>query len=210
MITYRQSAGRFLSLAAVLAFGATGARAASFSNGSFEVGTDPGAGFIPLSAGDADISDWTIGGAGVDYIGGYWEAAEGERSVDLSNLAAGWVEQTFDTTAGELYEVLFDLAGNPEGGPTIKSLMVTAGADSAGYSFDITGKTNASMGWETKVFSFTALGASSTLRFTSLDETPFGPAIDNVRVAVVPEPASLAMAGIGALAVTVLARRRRA
>lgn len=197
-----------LALAGALAIGG-GARAASFSNGGFEMGTDPGGSFISLNAGSTDITGWDIGGAGVDYIGGYWMPSQGERSVDLSQLSAGWVEQAFDTTAGTFYVVLFDLAGNTDGGPTVKTVRVTAAADSANYTFDTTGMSRASMGWVTMSFTFQATGASTTLRFTSLDETPFGPALDNVRVNAVPEPASLAMAGVGAVCVVGLARRRR-
>lgn len=201
---------RLLSLAAAVALCGSTTRAASFTNGSFESGLNPGS-FLSVSAGDPFITGWSVGGAGVDYVGTYWQAAQGERSVDLSQLNAGWIEQTFDTTANTVYEVLFDIAGNPDGPPTIKGLLATAAADSQAYTFDVTGHSKPAMGWETRSFLFTATGTSTTLRFAGLATTPYGAAIDNVRIHanVVPEPASLALTGLGAAGLAFSLRRRR-
>ena len=51
------------------------------------------------------------------------------------------------------------------------------------FSFDITGKSEANMGYVTKEFTFLATGDSTTLEFASTT-TPsgYGPVIDNVRV----------------------------
>ena len=100
-----------------LALGAgNSAQAASFTNGSFELGTDPGS-FSTVFQGDgATITGWLVGGpsgASVDYIGSYWEAADGSRSVDLSGTSDypdglikwGEISQTFDTISGQTYRV---------------------------------------------------------------------------------------------------------
>ena len=114
----KQLAG--LGLVAVLC-GA--AHAAPFQNGSFETGPTPG-GYVTLTAGDTQITGWTVTGNSVDYIGSYWPAADGSRSLDLSGNAAGGVAQAFDTVAGHTYRVGFALAGNPDCAPTVKTVQV--------------------------------------------------------------------------------------
>jgi len=180
--------------------------AAPLTNGSFELGTDPGPSFLSLSAGNSDITGWSIDGT-VDYISGYWNASDGGRSIDMNGNSAGAVYQTFATSAGQTYNVSFDLAGNPDLGPSLKRLRATVDGYSGDYAFDITGVTRPNLGWVTYQFSFVADG-SSTLRFESLDAGFCGPTLDNVVVeaAPVPEPASMAVLAIGLGAI---ARRRR-
>jgi choice-of-anchor C domain-containing protein len=162
-----------------------------------------------------------VGGAGVDYIGTLWQAGEGNRSVDLSAFAAGSLSQSVTgLTIGESYVLTFLMAGNPVG-DVIKDLRVTVGGVTADFTFDITGRTFANMGWSGRSLTFTATSTSTTLTFLSLENNPFGPAIDNVALnvagvppdpAAVPEPTSLALlgAGVGGLAVRALRRRKAA
>ena len=97
----------------------------------------------------------------------------------------GTISQVLTTTPSSMYEVLFDLAGNPDGLPTIKHLQVSvdnAASTTQLYTFDITGKSDTAMGWQTdNVFDFTASSGSTTLTFTSQDVGGFGPVLDNVR-----------------------------
>jgi choice-of-anchor C domain-containing protein len=173
------AAGLFaLSTSAALAAG-------PFSNGSFETGIAPGV-FTTLAAGDStSIPAWLVSAGTVDYIGSYWTAADGTRSLDLSGNAPGAVSQTFTTTAGVTYHVTFALSGNPAGPPTVKTLTVDAGGTPTAYSFDTAAATNtlADMKWATMTFTFTASSATTTLTFTSTTAGFFGPALDNVRVA---------------------------
>ena len=121
---------------------------------------------------------WIVTGSSIDYINYYWVASNGSKSLDLNGSNAGGVTQTFDTIAGKSYQVNFDLAGNPGGEPTVKTLAVTAPNFSQNYSFDVTGHGVSSMGWTTKSFIFTASGSSSTLGFTSTtSNSGSGPAI---------------------------------
>ena len=186
-------------------------QAASFTNGSFELGPNS-AGFITLNTGSTAIPGWLVLGDSIDYGSG-WQASDGTRSVDLSGQGPGRIQQSFDTILGATYQVLFDLAGNPGGAPTEKLLRVNAtGNTNQDYSFDTTGKTFTAMGWQTLTYNFTATSPSTTLLFTSLTNTPFGPALDNVRVGTgggtpvtpvtpVPTPALLpGLIGLGAAA----------
>jgi choice-of-anchor C domain-containing protein len=165
--------------------GTTASALAPLTNGSFETGTDPGS-YATLSAGDSTtINGWTVSTGSVDYIGNYWQAADGARSIDLSGNTAGAIQTTIPTVAGHDYTVTFDLAGNPDGGPAVKTLKVTtnAGASSAKtYTFDTTGKSISAMGWTGKTYTFTAPSSNTTVTFASQDNTAYGPALDNVAV----------------------------
>jgi choice-of-anchor C domain-containing protein len=189
-------------------------------NGSFESGTFSGGEFDTLGAGSPNLTGWTVGGNGIDWIGSYWQPSQGNRSVDLNALNTGSLSQTFATTAGVIYKVTFDMAGNPDGGPAVKTLTVGATGNAAQtYSFDTTGDSRPSMGWEGKTYFFTATGALTTLTFTSTTTAnsgnsgfpfAFGPALDNVSVTATPEPVSLVLFGgllVGGAAVV---RRRMA
>ena len=149
-------------------------------NGSFEDGTDPGS-YVTLNPGDTDITDWTIVSGTVDYIGTYWTAFEGSRSIDMSGTEAGSISQTFTTVVGATYEVTFDMAGNPDGEQGMKTMDVMAtGGSTQDYSFDTTGKTTGDMGWLPKVYEFTATETDTELTFISTTDSAYGPALDNV------------------------------
>lgn len=192
-------------------------QAAFFSNGSFENGPITPAGtFTVLSGGNStSITNWVVTGNSVDWINTYWMPSHGKLSLDLSGNRAGGIQQTFDTVAGTLYNVTFDLAGNPDGPPPpVKSVDVLAtGGVTSNYTFDTTLTTTANMGWVTKSYSFTATGPSTTLSFTSLNNSPYGPALDNVTVSAanaVPVPAGmlLALTGLPMVGVVGWFRRR--
>ena len=179
------------------------------TNGGFEVGAfDPGV-FTTVFAGSTDITGWTIGPHSVDYIGTYWQASEGARSIDLSGNQPGSVAQTITTVAGVTYKVTFDLAGNPDAGPVLKALAVSSVGPSQNFFFNTTGASHGDMNWTASSFTFTANAASTTLMFASATQDAFGPALDNVSVSAIPEPATWAMMIIGFGAVGAVARRRR-
>lgn len=196
------------------------------TNGSFELGTNPGV-FTPLTKGSTAITGWAVGGAGIDYIGTYWEAADGVRSLDLSgstpgknNNYNGTVSQAFDTVAGKTYEVSFYLAGNPDNLPLLKT-VVTRANDNTDPSSDplelynssftvVPGvNTRENMGWQRYSFRFVADSNSSKLTFESGVNSAYGAALDNVSAMAVPEPAVWGMMIAGFGVVGFQSRRRR-
>lgn len=207
-------------LAAAAMFGvAASAGAVTLINGSFELGTDPGAGFSTEAAGSTAITGWTVGGFGVDYIGGYWMASEGVRSIDLSALNAGSVSQSLDTIIGNDYTVTFDLSGNPDAGVGNKlSVISVSGSVPNVVTYTVgAGNSREDMNWETFAYTFTAFSTKSQLTFASAEFNPFGPALDNVSVldngggigATVPEPTTWAMLVIGFGFIGLSVRNRR-
>ena len=155
------------------------------SNGSFEAGTFTANPFDTLPAGSTALTDWTIDSGSIDWVGSYWQAADGSRSIDLNGNETGAISQTLTTTIGNTYVVTFSLSGNPDGPPTAKMLTVGAtGAPTAPYTFDTAaaGNTLANMKWVEQTYSFLATSSSTVLSFTSTIAGPWGPALDNVNV----------------------------
>ena len=200
------SIARLLTLLGALSAGAL-AHAAPFQNGSFETASlDPGT-FTTLGLNNSQITGWTVSGGNIDYIGTYWQAAQGNRSIDLAGDTLGTIRQTFDTQVGWLYTVQFAMAGNTDGDPAPKLLKVVAGDEDGQFSFDQSGKSRSNMGWLDYSFQFTADTAQTTLSFSALNGACcYGAALDNVRITAqpgsVPEPASallvgLSLAGLG-------------
>jgi choice-of-anchor C domain-containing protein len=209
-----------LAIAAATSIGlCSSANAAFFQNGSFELGIANIGQFTTLNAGDnASITGWTVGTGNIDYIGTYWTSVDGNRSLDLNGLVPGSIFQTFDVVTGQTYQVTFDIAGNPAGGPTLKTLTTSTNETIVLPSFNTTGKTLANMGWTPVSFNFTATGPTETLTFLSTTTTDsgvnglptaFGPALDNVSVTAVPEPSTWAMMILGFLGVGLASYRRK-
>ncbi len=170
-----------------LTFGLTNATTfPDFQNGDFSSAINPGP-YKTLTSGDStSIPYWTVTSGSVDYIGTYWKAPTGTtRSLDMSGNDAGSISQTFSTLPGRSYEVTFDLSGNPDGTRGTKTLEVVAGNSSAkDYYFNTETKNNTegNMMWETNTYDFTAASDSTTLTFTSLTYTAYGPALGNVKL----------------------------
>jgi len=193
--------------ATVLAWGGS-AGAYPIVNGSFEDGPAVGS-FVTLYSGDTSINGWVVaaGSISIDYIGSYWTASDGVRSIDLAGDTDGAIAQTLSTVPGTTYRVNFDLAGNPDNSNKIKHLQVSAGGNVQDYWFDATGYTRSNMGWTEQVFFFTALDYSTTLQFASIGNNAWGPALDNVRLSPVPLPAAVWLLGSGLIGLVGLRRR---
>ena len=202
----------FASAALACILAAAPANAAIVTNGSFELGTNPGAFTTVNAINGSAITGWTVSGGSVDYIGTYWNASNGVRSIDLSGNNPGTISQTLTGLHNNgRYLLTFDLAGNTDGAPTIKTVNVSAGTGSQSFTFDTSGHNRSSLGWTTQTLSFFATGTTATLTFASpLNESPgfYGPALDNVQVSAVPEPSTWAMMLVGFMGLAFLSRRK--
>jgi choice-of-anchor C domain-containing protein len=187
----------FVAVAA-MAMLPTSAQAAEIINGSFEQGgvTNP---FGTVTGGNnSTITGWTVLGNSVDFIGNYWQAAQGTNSIDLNGSGQGGIAQTFNTVANQAYAITFFLAGNPDNGPTIKTINVTTNnANAQVFSFDTTGLNKSNMGWKQFTYNFVGTGSPTTLAFNSQTSGSWGAVLDNVSISAVPEPATWAMMLLG-------------
>ncbi|MGO4754919.1 choice-of-anchor C family protein [Streptomyces sp. 2MCAF27] len=174
------------ALAAAPAAPAT-ATVSRFDDGSFEYPTAPANAFSTLSSGQS-IGPWKVTSGAVDLIGaGFWQAAEGNQSVDLNAVQPGAVAQTFSTQAGRKYTVRYSLAANPEGGPAVKTGRVLIdGQNFQDFSFNSTGTSRTNMGYVTREVTFVANNNTTTLGFASTVGGAYGPVIDDVRVETCP------------------------
>lgn len=193
-----------LLLTAVLSAGlATAAHSQSVTNGSFEIGPDPGPTFVTLTAVNNSIAGWSVDSGSIDYIGGYWPAEDGARSIDLAGNSVGSISQLITgLTSGQDYIVTFWASKNPDGGDSLRTGTISFGGVSMPFSYsDSSSLTN--MMWAPYSFTFTASGTSDLLSFAADGSAGccYGPALDNVSVAPVPEPATWAMMllGLGAI-----------
>jgi choice-of-anchor C domain-containing protein len=187
-------------------------------NGSFEdvPAAQP---FQTIYAGGS-LGGWTVTAGSVDLINGYWLASDQNQSVDMSGFSRGTIEQTITASAGT-YHLTFDLSGNSDGPPVIKTLRVLFGGVSRDFTFATTGSIG-NMNWASQSWDVTTVSANPVLAFQDISDNAsgrpyFGAVLDNVSVvaiAAVPEPTTMV---VGALALFPLAfstlrilRRKRA
>lgn len=194
----------FLALALVAA---SSANANVILNGNFESG-DFGPGWT--STGNVQVATLVSGGS---YFGGGSVAKNGNFLVAFNGGQAapnGVVSQTFGTSQGTEYAVTFDFGATSNGFQQIMADILGANG-SVLKSFGTTG-VNAPADLQTFTFSFIANSDSSTLRFTDFsgnNSNNQDGLLDNVAVAAVPEPTSIALLGLGLLGV-VASRRKSA
>ncbi len=204
------------------------ASAAVFTNGSFETGPSSTTNFSGPTTNSTDIPGWTLNVPTnsraryeSDGFFGLLDASDGQDQIIFNNgqqNPGSSIFQTFDTVIGVQYQVLFDVG-----------FVDTTGTNS-GFSLGISGTTDATLtGIATvtrfeaasvdnpdvyvtdNLLLFTADSLSTTLTFTdvSTGTDAADVALDNVRLStVIPEPASIALIGLGGLCL--LGRRRHA
>lgn len=155
------------------------------ANGSFEDGPDLPEGWGAVDKDSTTITGWTVTRGQIDVLSTHWQAGEGKRSLDLHGSAGyGGVKQTLATKKAKAYTVTFQMACNPAGKVTEKSLWVAAAGAKKKFTFDAKGKTLEDMGWEKMTWEFTATADETELEIYTAETTDefAGPALDNVSV----------------------------
>jgi len=193
----------FFFLAAAVC--ASSISSANIINGSFE--SYSGSGFNSNIG--AGLTGWTISGGGIDIVtNATWDAADGVTSITLGWNAPATISQTVATTSGQAYDLSFFMAAEIFGGSNLRTMDVLwNGNVVSSPSFAYTGQGPTTMGWTQKSVMVTGTG-SDLLQFrsTTTNQPQYGPALDNVRLTAVPEPASMCALGLG---VAALLRKRR-
>jgi hypothetical protein len=115
-----------------------------------------------------------------------WTAAGGKQSVEVFN--SGLLYQDVATTSGQRYDLSFAYAGNPgcalQGDKHLdvswNGNLIGTGAGRATLTFDTTGHTAASMGWQTAHLLVDAASASTRISFGDSKDFDCGIALDDV------------------------------
>jgi choice-of-anchor C domain-containing protein len=165
------------------------APAPMLANGGFEYPAIPANAFIRYGTGST-VGPWRVVDGNVDLTGAnFWQAADGRQSLDLEGSESGRVEQRLATHVGGCYTVTFALAGNPDGGPTVKRGFARVVSHTLGHPtvqknfvFSTAGKSRAKMGFVPQHFRFRGLASTATLSFASTTGGGYGPVIDAVTV----------------------------
>jgi choice-of-anchor C domain-containing protein len=178
--------------------GAPSAYAATvaITNGDFESPITSSSSFDTFEAGSSSLTGWTIGGAGVNLIRGYWTSQHGAQSLDLNDDDIGSISQDLnDLTVGQQYTVTFYGAANPNAGPDEKQLQVSAAGITSAFSYFSAGHDNDHLGWAVTAFIFVARNTTETLTFAGLTGGPAGVALDNISIAATPIPGAILLFG---------------
>jgi hypothetical protein len=206
----------FIATSTFSVFLPNSAKAFTINNGSFEAGTDPNLtlvngvpqGFTQINSpnNNVNINDWNVSAGSVDYIGSFWKASDGFRSIDLDGVDPGTLSTIITIAAAEVnitQGIGFDLAVNGIG---TKGVRVSVGSlASADYTITSTTDSPGLSGnpWTSFLYTFTPTSAGTqTLTFQSLSAagSAQGAALDNVRVEPIPfEFSPLSLIGVGAV-----------
>ncbi|MGH9357073.1 MAG: DUF642 domain-containing protein, partial [Terriglobia bacterium] len=142
----------------------------------------------------------------------------GSQSLDMEGAigASGLIFQSFATTPGDLYNLSFEYANNPQPGPSSSgsmNVLITGSTTLLDQNVTHSGSAFSNMKYQLFSQDFTADSAATTLQFEALTNSGFGIALDAVSVnpatTTVPEPATLPLFVAGLLCLAVPLSQRR-
>ena len=156
-------------------------------NGSFELPDIGYTAYVYYSPGSTNIPGWTVTGSPgekVDISSSSWNnepAEDGNQYFDVTGSGGGGgITQTFPTTAGTAYDLIF-YRGSYQHYGLNDALGVTIGGNS--YAFGETSGGSGGLNWKQVVIPFTATSNFTTLSFTNLTGFNSDDAfLDNVQV----------------------------
>ena len=142
---------------------------------------------MTLGAGDGDLAPWRITAGSVD-VQTYWPAEEGGQTIDLNGVSPGTIEQSFATIPGQVYQLLFYYANNPDlcAGTATATVTVTGPGTLLSQVLAHAGSTLKDMAFTPFLATFVANSATTTLHFASTTPGAYGVVLDAVSVTAVP------------------------
>jgi Protein of unknown function (DUF642) len=146
-------------------------------DGDFSQARYPGPNWIVFGKGQKFAPRWKVAKETVDFVGGYFLTPNGVCSVDLDGDATNPMgsigsiaHSPFATVSGLAYTATFLFSGNGFNAPTVKTMVVSAAGQSQQFTWDTSSGNDAEHGvFQIESWSFTAVGPTTKLKFTSLD-----------------------------------------
>jgi hypothetical protein len=140
-----------------------------------------------LYARNPELGAWRIT-AGSANVQRDWPVAGGRQTLDLNGVTPGTIEQTFATIPGQVYQLLFDYANNPDARGRTATATVTLSGVGTLLSREIAhaGSTPRAMKYTRFRGAFIADSATTAPRFASSTPGAFGIILDAVSVMAVP------------------------